>query len=426
MCAQQTLEKYRVKDTDFTRQRVLSFTIVVMTILRGHKFSLQNGLNKVFEALGKLRQTPSNSAFCQARQKIEPELFSHLQQTARDDFYQLYGSDNEVLTWRGHRVLAYDGSDLNLPNTPELRAAFSVQRNQHGAESVQALAGVLYDVRNDIVIGAQIGPLQAEKNFLLGVLWRATKRGDLLIMDRLFADYAVIAQAEKGGRKVLIRCPAKSFAVVNEFWAADETERIVTLPMPQTASTRRYVREHKLPETVTVRLIKVTLETGETEVLLTTLCDRRRYPVAEFKALYHWRWTEETLYDRVKNIFEVERFSGFSARALKQDFFGVLFLATLESILAKGPQAELAERERRRANKTQAQVNRAVSYVSLVDRAVQLLADPRADPETVLADLHFLFQKDPTRNLPGRKFERKKFNHAACLRFHRYRRRINA
>ena len=426
MRADKTREKFRVSDKDFTRNRVLTFTIVAVSILRGHKFSLQNALNKVFEALGKLRQTPTNSALCQARQKIEPELFIHLHQAVRDDFYKLYGQDGEVLTWRGHRTLGYDGSDINLPDTPALRKAFSVQRNQHGSECVQALAGVLYDVRNDIALAAEIGPLQAEKNFLLGGCWSATRRGDLIIMDRLFDDYSVIAYAYHHGRHVLIRCPRNSFKIVQEFLGSDDTEWLVDLPLPQTPATRAFVQKEGLPESVPVRLIKVTLDTGETEVLLTTLCDRRRYPAKEFKAVYFWRWNEETFFDRLKNIFEVERFSGFSETAIKQDFFGVIFLATLESVLTKAPQSELAEQDRRRQNKTKAQVNRAVSYVALVDHAIQLLADPHTDTEAVLADLHFLFTRDPTRNREGRKFERKELKHSARLRFHRYKKRICA
>ena len=398
-----------------------------MSILRGHKFSLQNALNKVFETLGKLRQVPTNSALCQARQKIKPSLFIHLHHAVRDDFYKLYGQDGEVLTWRGHRALAYDGSDFNLPDTPELRRAFSVQRNQHGSECVQALAGVLYDVRNDLALAAEIGPLQAEKNFLLGGCWSATRRGDLIIMDRLVDDFSVIAYAYHHGRHVLIRCPkGNSFKIVQEFWDSDDTEWLVDLPLPQTPATRAFVRKEGLPESVPVRLIKVTLDTDETEVLLTTLCDQRRYPTQEFKAVYFWRWDEETFFDRLKNIFEAERFSGFSETAIKQDFFGVIFLATLESVLTKAPQSELAERDRRRQNKTKAQVNRAVSYVALVDHAIQLLADPRADTETVLSDLHFLFTRDPTRNREGRKFERKKLKHSARLRFYRYKKRICA
>ena len=426
MRADKTREKFRVSDKDFTRNRVLTFTIVTMSILRGHKFSLQNALNKVFEALGKLRQTPTNSALCQARQKIKPALFVHLHHAVRDDFYQLSGQDGEVLTWRGHRALAYDGSDFNLPDTPQLREAFSVQRNQHGSECVQALAGVLYDVRNDVALAAEIGPLQAEKNLLLGGCWAATRRGDLIIMDRLFADYSVIAYAYQHGRHVLIRCPRNRFKIVQEFWDSPDTEWLVDLPLPQTPATRAFVRAQGLPQSVPVRLLKVTLDTGETEVLLTTLCDRRRYPTKEFKAVYFWRWDEETFFDRIKNIFEVERFSGFSETAIKQDFFGVIFLATLESVLTKAPQSELAERDRPRQNKTNAQVNRAVSYVALVDHAIQLLADPHADPEAVLADLHFLFTRDPTRNRQGRKFERKKLKHSARLRFHRYKKRICA
>src|SRR5258706_437460 len=101
----------------------------------------------------------------------------------------------------------------------------------------------------------------------------------------------------------------------------------------------------------------------------TTCANQRRYPHAEFKEVYHWRWNEETYFGRIKNIFEVERFSGFSEVAIKQDFFGVIFLATLESILAKSAQADLSARDIKRQTKTRARVNRAISYLALVDRA---------------------------------------------------------
>lgn len=388
--------------------------------------SLQNAINKFFGALGKVFSVPSGSAYSQARQKLQPELFIHLNQVVCQDFYQLYGAADEVLTWRGHRVLAYDGSYINLPNTDELREKYSVQRNQHESNYIQALSGVLYDVRNDIGLGAGFGPLQAEKNFLLNELWSLTRRGDVIVMDRNFADYTVIAYAAKHQRAVLVRCPTQSFGVVNDFWKSDESERIVTLTVPGTPQTRKFVREDKLPQAVTVRLLKFTLSTGETEVLLTTLIDRRRYPRAEFEQVYHWRWSEETYLGRIKNIFEVERFSGFSEISIKQDFYGVIFLATLESILTKSSQAELTIKDINRQTKTLAQVNRAVSYVALVDRAAQLLADPRASPEETLKELHHLFQTNPTRNKDGRKFERKKLKHSEKLRFHRYKKRLTA
>jgi len=397
-----------------------------MLILRGHKFSLQNALNKVFGALGKLRLAPTASAYSQARQKLDPALFQELTTTTAQDFYRLAGQEGSVATWRGHRLLGADGSFLTLPDTPELRKAYTVQRYPRtGTETVQALSVVLYDLRNDLALGAKLGPIVAEKQYLFD-LWEQTKSGDVLVLDRLFADYCVIAFAVHGGREVVIRCPQKSFGVVQDFWASELTEQVVTLPCPTTPSTRAFVKERNLPMQVRVRLMKFTLPTGETEVLLTTLCDKRRYPTAEFYQVYGWRWGNETYYDRLKNIFEVERFSGLSQRAIEQDFYAMVFLTTLESVLTKSAQTTLNERDEERQAQTEARVNRALSYVSLCDRVVTLLSDPRQDLETIRDELHQLFQQTPMRHKPGRQYPRIKRAHSMKLRFIKYFKRIIA
>jgi hypothetical protein len=421
----ETCERFRRAKTYFTRERVLSFGRVAVLILRGHKLSLQNTLNKFFSALGEVFQVPTASAYCQARQKVQPELFRHLNEVVGQDFYELYGADHQVKLWHGHRVLGADGTYLNLPDTPETRARFSVQCNQRAeGERVQALASCLYDLRNDLGVDAIMGAKQAEKNHLFGSHWAATQPGDVLVLDRLYADYSVIAWAVKEGREVVIRFPRNRFTVVNQFWAADAQERIVTLTVPPKA--RKFVQAHGLPRQVQVRLIKVVLDKGEVEVLGTTLLDQKGYPRAEFKEVYGWRWGEETYFDRVKNIFELERFSGTTLTAIEQDFYGVIFLASLESVLTKPAQAALATQSQHRACQTVAQVNRAVSYVALVDRVAELLADPHRSPEAVWAELHHLFQTNPTRQRTGRRVERPKLTHARKLWFQRYVKRLIA
>jgi hypothetical protein len=423
--AEHTLVNYRVKPVDFTRNRVLTLPTVALSILRGHKVSQQNAINKVFREMDQLEVVPTASAYSQARQKLKPELFAHLNHMVVEDFYRLYDADGAVKRWHGRRLLGADGTKLNLPDTPDLRETFSVHRNQH-EEFVQATAVVLHDLLNDIGLKASIGPVSGEKTPLLEQLWGATIEGDILVLDRNFGDYTIVAKAVNTNRDVIIRCRRQSFGVVEEFWESDEIEAIVTLNVSQSAETRRYVREHGLPESVRVRLMKFTLPSGETEVLLTTLIDQRRYRRKKFYQVYGWRWNQETYYDRFKNIFEVERFSGLNECAIKQDFFGVLFLSTLESVLCKSPQQELAERDQARSTQTQAQVNRAVSYVSLVDEAVALLIDESIHPEDVLAELHQLFLKNPTRHRAGRKYERPKLKHSRKLRYHRYTKRVLA
>lgn len=423
--ADKTRIKYRVNPKEFTRNRTLTLPIVALSILRGHKVSQQNAINKVFRELDQLEEAPTASAYCQARQKLRPELFVRLNQIVVEKFYHLYEADGAVKSWHGRRLLGADGTRLILPNTPSLRAAFTVHRNQH-EEYLIATAVVLYDLLNDLALQASLGPMSGEKRPLLEQLWETTRESDVLVLDRNFGDYSIVAWSILTKRDVVIRCRRQSFSVVEEFWNSDQIEQIVTLNVSQFAGTKRFVREHDLPKSVTVRLLKFTLPTGETEVLLTTLCDQQQYPREEFYTVYGWRWNQETYYDRFKNIAEVERFSGKSERVIRQDFFGVLFLSTLESVLTKSAQKELSARDEVREPETPAKVNRAISYVALVDEAVGLLLDEQVHPEDVLDRLHQLFQKNPTRHRAGRKYDRPKLKHSRKLRYHRYNKRLLA
>jgi len=414
-----------VKATDFTRERVLTWPTVVVLMLRGQKVSLQNAVNKFFSAVGDVWRVVTASAYSQARQKVQPEVFVHLNAVACEEYYTRYGADHEVALWHGQRVLGIDGSYVNLPDTAETRQQFSVQTNQHtGGEQVQALASVLYDLRNDLGLSAALGPKQAEKNLLFTHHLAATQAGDVLVGDRAYADYSVLATVVGRQCHFVIRFPRQSFAAVNAFWAGPEREQVVTLGV--TSKARAYVAKHHLPTTLQIRMVKVVLATGEVEVLGTDLLDAQTYPAAEFQEVYGWRWGHETYHDRIKNIFELERFSGTSVQAIEQDFYGVIFLATLESILSKPAQAHLTAQGQARGCAHPLKVNRAVSYVAVLEHVVELLYDPRRTAGETLAAIEQLLQTTPTRQRTGRHFARNKRSAAHRLRFAKYGKRVLA
>ena len=357
---------YRETEKAFSRNRVLSFARTVLTIVRSHKQSIQIGLNKVFEELGALADVPTAGAYSKARKKVKAEVFVELNRNLCADYYELYEADQKVIKWHGRRLLGFDGTILNLPDTPELRASYSVQSNQH-SECVQSLCGVLYDLRNDLGLAAGMGPRESEAKVLMSdTIWQATQEGDVVVLDRNFVQYGLIAFARKNKRDVIIRCPKCGFKEILDFWESDDIDRLVTLHRPNTPDLRELCEKHDLPPSIQVRLIKVILSTGEIEVLLTTLCDAVAYPHQEFQKVYGWRWNEETYFNRLKNIFEVERISSESKRVIEQNVFGVIFLTTLESILTRQPQAQLSEHDLERQNATAAKVNRVVSYVAQV------------------------------------------------------------
>jgi len=419
-----TLKRFRVSVKDFTRRRTLPFERVAALIVRGHKLSSQTALNKVFRVLDEVDVVPTPSAYSQARQKLKPELFLYLNDLVTESFYELYEADGYVRRWKGRRVVGVDGTCLNLPDTPETRDHFSLHTNQSEVGRVQGLGSVLYDVLNGIGLSIAIDRKRAEKDFVFEHHLDKTRPDDVVVLDRVYADFAVMAFLAKHGREFVIRCPRAGFQKVIAFWESDEIETSVTLQMP--ATQRRYVEAHALAKNVRVRLVKVELETGQIEVLATSLVDDEQVTRAELKQLYGMRWEVETYLDRIKNIFEVERFSGQSVRAIEQDVYGTVFLATFESVLSTRANRELEARSRERGHRHTQQVNRRVSYSAMIDEAVTILLDPGASAEKALSRLQKLFTTNPTPRRAGRRHSRRKRGDKHRLRYYRYVRRVVA
>jgi len=157
--ASRTVEKFRTDPSAFSRERLLTFpmaprraTFVVITILKGHKVSLQTGLNKVFKTLDRIFEVPSASALSQARKKLKPEIFisgplrgHEMNRLVCEEYYKANNQTNSInpgksgkstkaeKLWNGHRVLGFDGTYVNLPNYKAIREAYSIQTNQRGS-----------------------------------------------------------------------------------------------------------------------------------------------------------------------------------------------------------------------------------------------------------------------------------------------------
>lgn len=158
-----TIDTFRSKPTEFTRKRKLPFLTITVLILTNWKTSINNRLNKFFDDFNLLDEMPTASAFCQARQKIRPEIFIALKDEAVKFFYDNYEKDGLVKRWKGRFLYAIDGSCINIPDTEETRKKYSIQTNQSKDGTVQALASFLYDVMNEICINAVINEKKVKK-----------------------------------------------------------------------------------------------------------------------------------------------------------------------------------------------------------------------------------------------------------------------
>ncbi len=98
-------------------------------------------------------------------------------------------------------------------------------------------------------------------------------------------------------------------------------------------SKLKEIKHHDLPEEITVRFVRVTLSTGEYEVLVTSLLDEAEFPDGDFLHIYYMRWGTEGFYGILKTRLNLENFSGKTAESVYQDFYATVYLSGLESIL---------------------------------------------------------------------------------------------
>src|SRR5438093_2993116 len=160
LCDVQFSARHRVRPEDFTRQRQLTFPIVMLFVLQKTVKSIQRHLHEFLNELtgGQLFEAVTAGAFRHARAKLKHTGFIELNQSTV--LPAVYGPEQEPKSrrWRGHRLLGVDSSLLRLPQSRELLEEFgavevSNQLGHTGTTYPQARMSVLYDLLNRIGLG---------------------------------------------------------------------------------------------------------------------------------------------------------------------------------------------------------------------------------------------------------------------------------
>jgi len=384
-------KKYRRDGKCFVRTRKLSFGLLIIMILRKSMKSLQLILNELADELG--IGSISNSAFTQRRALLKHEFFIELNQ--KTNVEAMYG-DGDFKHYKGMRVLGIDGSKVRLPETEEIKNEFGEIEYRNGEENIKGkhnygLASVMYDVLNKIAVDSYLGKAKDyEVNLALKHL-EHTHENDLLICDRNYPSYRWLSSIEQIGRKFVVRCSEASYKQARTMLKGlGEDSQLTTLKPSYEKSSE--INRLKLPKRLAVRFVRIPLNNGKYEVLVTNLLDEQLYPIEDFKELYHLRWGCETFYGILKTRLNLENFSGKTVESIYQDFYSTVFLTGFESILTEDSNVELTKRE----TKYPQQVNHAVSFNAIKNHAFELLYGEK-DTDILLDKLEKLFLTNPTR-----------------------------
>jgi hypothetical protein len=128
------------------------------------KSALQREMDSFFKEVNQdefnIRQV-TKGAFSKSRRHLKPEAFLELNDLVCDDFYE----NAPYMAYKGHRVLAIDGSTLALPSHPETKAEFGSQKFGPKADSEKSMARIslLFDPANYMTVDAQLGSFDTRK-----------------------------------------------------------------------------------------------------------------------------------------------------------------------------------------------------------------------------------------------------------------------
>ena len=228
--------------------------------------------------------------------------------------------------YRGLRLMAIDGTNLDVPDTAANDEEFGrpTAARGEGCAFPQVRMVGLGECGTHALCGIAIGPYETGENTLAHELVRSVKAGMLLLADRGFGgSYQLFAAMAATGADLLWR--VKSSAVLPVLERFDDGSYRSELVIKD--DKRRKLK------VLSVRVIVYEIDDpgrsqGEetTYRLVTTILDPGRAPADELAGLYPERWEFETLLDELKTHQRGPRvvLRSKSPEGVRQEIYGYL------------------------------------------------------------------------------------------------------
>ena len=231
----------------------------------------------------------SGAAFCQARSKLANTFLRSVVHQVADSHERKFA---HLSRWRGHRVLAIDGSKVNVQRSDELRRHFGVPAGGH---CPQILVSTLINVTSEVPCDVVVAPhASSERELFMQHLDRLGP-SDVLLLDRGYPSFEILQTLKERDIDFVIRVPkAHTFGAVDTFLASGGTDYRLLIEPPAGG------KPGSMP--IEVRAVRTSSPDEETIVILTSLrrCNITTEQVLE---LYRMRWRIEETYKAIKSRY---------------------------------------------------------------------------------------------------------------------------
>lgn len=264
---------------------------------------------------------PSTSAYCQARQRLPWDILPRLRcaLAAR--------ADQARQLWKGFCVKVVDGTGVSLPDTRENQRAYpqSGEQKPGCGFPLLKLVGVF-----SLATGALLDYAKGDKHqHELGLLQRLLdtfKAGDLVLADRGFSTYALMALLWLRNVHSLLRLHHARRRDFRQGKCLGKDDRLLVWNQPANWQKPRFIPKwlwHRLPQELSVRMVRFSLAVPgyrtRSVILITTLVDPVLYPAAELAELYVRRWRIELWFRDIKTSMGMETLRCLSPKMVHKE-----------------------------------------------------------------------------------------------------------
>jgi hypothetical protein len=251
------------------------------------------------EALrGRVVSDTNTGAYCRARCRIPETVPQRLALVlARDCETQL----PDEWRWKGRRTLLVDGSTISMPDTPANQAEYpqpSSQAEGLGFPIMRVVA--LISLATAMVSGFAMGPYSGKETgetALFRQLWELLQPGDVVVADRYYAGWFLIALLHELGVDVVTRLHQHREADFRRGRRLGADDHLVEWPKPQRPDWLDQKTYDRLPDTLSMREMKFAVrERGfrtQSMIVVTTLGDDQEVTREDLADLYRQRWHAE-------------------------------------------------------------------------------------------------------------------------------------
>jgi hypothetical protein len=311
------------------RRRGRKPRVPLTDLLPALTFHVLSGAGTLGQHFSQLFNEPlADSSWADRRARLPWEVFADLMQRVLRPQATRRHPD---AFWRGWRVVALDGTQFSLTNTPQILDTMPKARSRRGrAAFAKITTCVLLEVGLHNPLAAAIGRRgQSEWELARSVLARLPKRV-LLLADRLYGCAAFAEQAlttcVRVGSHFLLRARRDLIARVTK--RLPDGSRLVRVPVRAKGAGGSIRRWIELRE-IRVRVGRKGHRTHELR-LWTTLMDPLTAPALELAQLYARRWDHELYFREVKRqLRKTEVLQSHTVETAAQEIAALILVSAL-------------------------------------------------------------------------------------------------